>query len=64
MSESTEIAAQEFRMPEGGLAPFVDGWPNVPSITVTLDGKAVMSAPLLDRRAFFDVGPYRVWVNK
>jgi len=44
-------------------APFPDGWPEVPSLTVTLDGKPVMSAPLMDGRHVFEVGPFRVWVT-
>lgn len=51
-------------MPDSAAAPFPDGWPNVPSITVTLDGKPIMSAPLLDDRQTFNVGPYKVWVTR
>lgn len=44
-------------------APFPDGWPSVPSLTVTLDGRACLSAPLVNDRQSFDVGPYKVWIT-
>lgn len=44
--------------------PFPDGWPDVPSLIVTLDGKVTMAAPLMDARQSFDVGPYKVWITR
>lgn len=49
---------------EGSAAPFPDGWPTVPALTVTLDGRVILAAPLMDERQSFAVGPYKVWVNK
>lgn len=44
-------------------APFVDGWPTSPALTVTLNGKPILAAPLMNERQSFFVGPYKVWVN-
>ena len=45
-------------------APFPDGWPTVPAITVTRDGRVVVAAPLMDDRQVIEVGPYKIWVNR
>jgi len=45
-------------------APFPDGWPTVPSLTVTRNGRVILAAPLMDDHQSFDVGPYKVWVTR